>query len=159
MNVPLRSGVHPVNRLAAAVSVGEDRGAVDAARLEVIPLFASLAEADRAQVAEHTKPIEVGAGEHVATQDDFGYSFFAIEEGEADVLIDGETVGTLGPGDFFGEIALLCTGRRTAAVVSTTPMKLFSIFDRDFRRLEARIPELARALRASAGERLAAARA
>ena len=97
---------------------------MDAARLEVIPLFASLAEGDRVQVAEHTKPIEVGAGKHVATQDDFGYSFFAIEEGEADVRIDGETVGTLGPGDFFGEIALLCTGRRTAAVVSTAPMKL-----------------------------------
>ena len=75
---------------------------MDAARLEVIPLFASLAEGDRTQVAEHTKPVEVGARQHVATQDDFGYSFFAIEEGEADVRIDGETVGTLGPGDFFG---------------------------------------------------------
>jgi CRP-like cAMP-binding protein len=132
---------------------------VDAARLEVIPLFASLPETERELVAEHTKPIEVGPDEHVATQDDFGYSFFAIEEGEADVRIDDETVATLGQGDFFGEIALLCTGRRTAAVVSTTPLKLFSIFDRDFRRLEARIPELARTLRASAGKRLAAARA
>ena len=104
-------------------------------------------------------PCRVRGGERIATQDDFGYSFFAIEEGSAAVLIDGDAVGTLGRGDFFGEIALLCTGRRTAEVVSTSPMKLLSIFDREFRELETRIPELGRALRVSAGERLAAARA
>jgi CRP-like cAMP-binding protein len=142
-----------------AVRVGEDRRTVDPARLDAIPLFASLAEADKSLVAAHAEGITVPAGKEVATQDDFGYSFFAIEEGEADVRIAAQTVGTLGAGDFFGEIALLCTGRRTAAVVATTPMKLITIFDRDFRTVEARIPKLGRTLRAAAGERLAAARA
>jgi CRP-like cAMP-binding protein len=142
-----------------APALREDRRTVDAARLDVIPIFASLSEADKALIAELAEPVEVPANEPVATQNDFGYSFFAIEDGTADVRIDDETVGNLGRGDFFGEIALLCTGRRTAAVVSTSPMTLFSIFDRDFRQLETRIPELARTLRAFAGERLAAARA
>ena len=73
--------------------------------------------------------------------------------------VDDERVAQLGPGDFFGEIALLCTGRRTAAVVATSPMKLFSLFDRDFRQIEKQVPELGRELRRVAGERLAAARA
>jgi CRP-like cAMP-binding protein len=132
---------------------------VEVERLEAIPLFASLTKADKTLLSELAAPVEYGTGERVATQNDFGYSFFAIEEGSAVVLVDGDPVGTLGRGDFFGEIALLCTGRRTAEVVSTSPMKLFSIFDRDFRELETRIPELGRALRVSAGERLAAARA
>ncbi len=137
----------------------EDRHAVTAERLNAIPLFASLSEDDRALIAEVAGPVEVGTGAALATQHDFGYSFFAIEEGSAEVLVGDEKVATLGAGDFFGEIALLCTGRRTAAVVSTSPMKLLSIFEQDFRKIEARIPELARSLRASAGERLAAARA
>jgi CRP-like cAMP-binding protein len=142
-----------------APALREDRRTVDAARLDVIPIFASLSESDKALIAEVAEPVEVPSDQAVATQNDFGYSFFAIEDGTADVRIDDETVGKLGQGDFFGEIALLCTGRRTAAVVSTSPMTLFSIFDRDFRQIETRIPELARTLRAFAGERLAAARA
>jgi CRP-like cAMP-binding protein len=137
--------------------VGEDR-AVDPVRLEAIPLFASLPEPDRELIAGLTRPVEVAEGAEVATQNDFGYSFFAIEEGTADVRIDDESVGRLGPGDFFGEIALLCTGRRTAAVVSTSPMKLLSLFEQEFRQIESRIPTLARELRRAAGERLVAAR-
>jgi CRP-like cAMP-binding protein len=147
-----------VNEVAEASAVGEDR-AVDSTRLEAIPLFASLPGPDRAAIAELARPVAVADGQEVATQNDFGYSFFAIEDGTADVRIDGETVGRLGPGDFFGEIALLCTGRRTAAVVSTSPMKLVSLFEQEFRRLEKQIPALARELRRAAGERLAAARA
>jgi CRP-like cAMP-binding protein len=131
---------------------------VYAERLEAIPLFASLASEERELVGDLVDPVEAPAGHEVATQDAFGYSFFAIEEGTAEVRIDNQCVAQLGPGDFFGEIALLCTGRRTAAVVATSPMKLFSLFDRDFREIESRVPELARELRRVAGERLAAAR-
>ena len=132
---------------------------MDPARLEAIPLFASLPVPDRELIAEHAECVQVPDGKQVATQHDFGYSFFAIEEGTADVRIDDENVGRLGPGDFFGEIALLCTGRRTACVVATSPMTLFSLFEQKFRLLEKEIPALARELRRAAGERLAAARA
>jgi CRP-like cAMP-binding protein len=97
----------------------------------------------------------VPAGHEVATQGAFGYSFFAIEEGTAEVRVDDQAVARLGPGDVFGEIALLRTGRRTAAVVSTSPMKLFSLFEQDFREVESQVPTLARELRRKAGERLA----
>lgn len=127
-------------------------------RLEAIPLFASLAPEERELVADLVDPVRAPAGHEVASQDAFGYAFFVIEEGTAEVRVDDESVAQLGPGDFFGEIALLCTGRRTAAVVATSPMKLFSLFDRDLRQIEARIPELGRELRRVAGERLAAAR-
>jgi CRP-like cAMP-binding protein len=132
---------------------------VDAARLEAIPLFAALAPEEKAMIAEVAETLEVPSGRVVATQDDFGYSFFAIEDGTADVQVNDESVGRLGPGDFFGEIALLCTGRRTAAVVSTSPMTLLSLFDRDFRQIESRVPTLAQELRKAARERLEAARA
>lgn len=130
-----------------------------AKRLQAIPLFASLSSEERELVGDLVDPLGVAAGHEVATQDAFGYSFFAIEEGTAEVRVDGQSVAELGPGDFFGEIALLRTGRRTASVVATSPMKLFSLFDRDFREIEGRVPELARELRRVAEERLAAARA
>lgn len=130
-----------------------------AKRLEAIPLFASLPAEERELVGDLVDPLQVPVGHEVASQHAFGYAFFAIEEGTAEVLVDDGSVAQLGPGDFFGEIALLCTGRRTAAVVATSPMKLLSLFDSDFREIEARVPQLARELRRVAGERLAAARA
>jgi CRP-like cAMP-binding protein len=130
-----------------------------ATRLEAIPLFAALAPEERELVGELVDPVQAPAGHEVATQDSFGYSFFVIEEGTAEVRVDDVGVAQLGPGDFFGEIALLCTGRRTAAVVATSPLKLFSLFDRDFREIEKRVPELGRELRRVANRRLAAARA
>jgi CRP-like cAMP-binding protein len=132
---------------------------VYAKRLEAIPLFASLAPEERELIGELVDPVQAPAGHEVATQDAFGYSFFAIEEGTAEVRVDDQRVAELGPGDFFGEIALLCTGRRTAAVVATSPMKLFSLFDSDFREIESKVPTLGRELRRAAVERLEAARA
>jgi CRP-like cAMP-binding protein len=132
---------------------------VYAKRLEAIPLFASLAAEERELVGDLVDPVQVAAGHDVASQYAFGYSFFMIEDGTAEVRVDDVGVAQLGPGDFFGEIALLCTGRRTAAVVATSPMKLLSLFDRDFREIEAKVPGLGRELRRVAGERLAAARA
>jgi CRP/FNR family transcriptional regulator, cyclic AMP receptor protein len=128
---------------------------VYATRLEAIPLFAALPPEERELVGDLVDPLEVPAGHEVATQGAFAYSFFAIEEGTAEVRVDEQTVARLGPGDVFGEIALLRTGRRTAAVVSTSPMKLFSLFEQDFREIESQVPTLARELRRQAGERLA----
>ena len=100
--------------------------------------------------------VEVDAGAPIVTHGDFGYVLYAIEEGEADVQVDGaEAARTLGPGELFGEIALLVTGRRTATVVARTPMRLLSLFDSDFQRVRSRVPELERALRRLGGERLA----
>ena len=132
---------------------------MDASRLDSIPLFATLPPADKQLIASLTNTLEIATNKPVASQHEFGYSFFAIEDGTADVLVDGEPVAQLEPGDFFGEIALLCTGRRTAAVVAVTPLRLISMFEREFRQMELRVPEIARSLRQAAGRRLEAARA
>ena len=70
--------------------------------------------------------VEVEAGARVVTLDDYGTAIYFIEQGDAEVLPDGHVraTETLGPGDTFGEIALLLTGERSATVVARTPMQL-----------------------------------
>jgi CRP-like cAMP-binding protein len=98
--------------------------------------------------------VEVEAGAKAVTVDDYGGAIYFIEHGEADVLTGGgEPIQTLGPGDTFGEIALLLTGQRTATVVARTPLRLLSLSDQDFQRIRARVPELERSLRRLGVER------
>jgi CRP/FNR family cyclic AMP-dependent transcriptional regulator len=61
---------------------------------------------------------------------------------------DGAVVATLGPGDLCGEIGLLLTERRTAAIVAETPMRMLVLFDQTFRRLSREHPEFADVVRA-----------
>ena len=77
-----------------------------------------------------------------------------IEEGRAEVVRDGRRLAELGPGDFFGEIGLLVTGRRTASVVALTPMRLIVMFEQSFRRLEKELPTFAASVRAACAERM-----
>lgn len=126
---------------------------VQAALLETIPLFAGLPGEQRARVAELADEVSVPAGTAISRERDFGYHFYAIVEGGADVLHDGRTLAALGPGDFFGEIGLLVTGRRTASVVAREPTRLVALFDQAFRRLEADVPQFSVQVRAAAGER------
>ena len=69
------------------------------------------------------------------------------------MLDDGRTLAELGPGDFFGEIGLLVTGRRTASVVTREPTRLVAIFDKQFRRLQTEIPEFSARVREALGKR------
>jgi CRP-like cAMP-binding protein len=78
-----------------------------------------------------------------------------IEEGDADVIQDGEPVSKLHKGDFFGEIGLLATGTRTASVVASTPMRLLAMFSRDFQQIERKMPAVAEKLREAMRERVA----
>ena len=84
---------------------------------------------------------------------DFGHAVFAITSGTADVVHDGTVVNTLGPGDHFGEIAVLSGGRRSASVVATSPLTLVTVFNREIWRLEREAPELAATLRDAIAER------
>ena len=123
-------------------------------KLAEIPLFASLSKRDREQIARAADEVQVETGKHLAEQGRFAYEFMAIEEGTAEVTHDGERLAELGPNDFFGEIGLLETERRTATVTATTPLTAIVMFGPNFRHVERELPELAQQIRAAIGERL-----
>jgi CPA1 family monovalent cation:H+ antiporter len=129
---------------------------MDPARLASVPFFAGLSDDDLAALAEAMSEAEAFEGQMLAAEGDFGHALYVIESGTAEVSADGVTVRTLGPGDVFGEIAVLMSGRRTATVVATSPMRLLALFKRDVWALERRSPALAERLRALVAERLAA---
>jgi len=122
---------------------------VNSAGLATIPLFADMPEEERGRVAEVCNDLEVGAGETLVTEGDFGYAMFAIADGTAKVVRNETVIRTLGPGDVFGEVAILSGGRRTATVVATTPMRLITVMNRDVWRLERHVPDVGAALRAT----------
>jgi CRP-like cAMP-binding protein len=124
--------------------------------LAAIPLFVALDSEHLDALAAVASEVEAEAGRELTAEGDFGHALYAIERGTADVTRDGEAVRTLGPGDVFGEVAVLKSGRRTATVIATSPMKLIAIFKRDVWALEQRSPEAAERLRALVADRLAA---
>jgi CRP-like cAMP-binding protein len=130
---------------------------VNAAELVSIPLFAELTLNQRESVARLCEEIDIAAGDTLLREGDFGYAMFAITSGKAEVVQNGEVIRTLGPGDVFGEIAVLASGRRTASVVAITPMKLITVLNRDVWRLERDIPEVGTMLRSKVANHAGAA--
>ena len=122
-----------------------------------MPLFAGLDEAQRAAVAESVREVKIPAGDRLATQGEFAYDFFVIEQGRAEIRRGGDLVATVGEGDVVGEIGLLLTGTRTASIIATQPTTVVAMFTREFKRLEKQVPELAERLRATVRERMAGA--
>jgi CRP-like cAMP-binding protein len=108
---------------------------MDPDRLRAIPVFASLDSETLRGIAMFATESSVPAGKHLVKEGDYAYEFMAIEEGEADVVRGDETVATLGPGDFFGEIAVLEKTLRTASVVARTPMRLVTLSHWDLKRV------------------------
>jgi CRP-like cAMP-binding protein len=108
---------------------------MDPDRLRAIPVFASLDSETLRGIATFATESSVPAGKHLVKEGDYAYEFMAIEEGEADVVRGDETVATLGPGDFFGEIAVLEKTLRTASVVARTPMRLVTLSHWDLKRV------------------------
>ena len=127
---------------------------MDAARLRSVPLFASLSDHDRQRIAMWTDEIDIPAGKRLAAEGELAYEFFVILDGTAEVTHDGETLAELGPNDFFGEIGLLETERRTATVTATTLLTALVMFGPNFRHVEREMPELATKIRAAIGERI-----
>jgi CRP/FNR family transcriptional regulator, cyclic AMP receptor protein len=108
---------------------------MDQDRLKAIPVFAELDDETLRSVATFANETSVPAGRQLLNEGDYAYEFMAIEEGEAEVVRGGERLATLGPGDFFGEIALLEKTLRTASVIAITPMRLVTLSHWDLKRL------------------------
>lgn len=119
-----------------------------------MPVFAELSASELERVAQWTEVRHADAGDRLVGEGATGYSFFVIEEGSASVSTAGQDVGDLGAGDFFGEIALLGEGRRTATVTATSPVTYMAMFGSDFRQLEVECPSAAERIRQAMAERL-----
>ena len=96
-------------------------------------------------------------GAALTTQGDEGAEFFVIVTGDASAAVDGNEVGTIGPGGFFGEMALIDGGERVATVTATSPMQLLVLDRHDFNEmLELAMPQIAPKLLAVVGARMRA---
>ncbi|MCA1726911.1 MAG: cyclic nucleotide-binding domain-containing protein [Actinobacteria bacterium] len=123
---------------------------MDASELRAIPMFAGLSEADRRAIAGWADELTVEEGKHLVDEGRFAYEFFVIVEGSAEVRRADRVLGTLGPGDFFGELGLLGEGgTRTASVVATSPLRVIVMLNRDFAAMDRAMPAVAKRIRAA----------
>ena len=118
-------------------------------QLAAIRLFSGCNKTDLHRIAKSVDEISVDEGRVLTAQGDFGREAFVIVSGTARVDIDGTEVATLGPGQQFGELALLDGGPRTATVTALSPMELVVIDQRSFLSLLDEVPGLARRILAS----------
>jgi CRP-like cAMP-binding protein len=103
--------------------------------LQRIPLFAELEPRELERLSGSFKERSFPAGETVATEGEAGAGFFVIESGEASVSVHGEDRGRLGPGDYFGDVALIDEGDRTASITAQSDLKCYGLTFWDFRPL------------------------
>jgi CRP-like cAMP-binding protein len=127
---------------------------MDAADLAALPLFGGLSGDQLGRVATACQELHVEEGTVLLHEGDFGHAVFAIRTGTADVVHDGAVINSLGPGDYFGEIAVMSGGRRSASVVATSPLELVTIFNREIWRLEREAPEVTSVLRSTIAVRV-----
>ena len=127
--------------------------------LRQVGLFGGLSDRDLKRLVDTFKERIFDPGETIATQGERGVGFFIISEGTVEYSLDGTKIGTGGPGDYFGEIALIDDGPRTATIVALTEVKAYGMTMWEFRPLvedEASIAwellqVMARRLRAAGG--------
>ena len=103
--------------------------------LQKIPLFASLEPRELERLGGSFKERTFNAGETVASEGEGGAGFFVIESGEAVVSAGGEELRRLGPGDYFGDIALIDMGARTASILAESDLHCYGLTFWDFRPL------------------------
>ena len=107
------------------------------------PLFRNLSRSDLVALAKVTEDLEFDEGKVLAREGEIGHEFFVIVDGEVEVAKGGATVRNLGPGDFFGEIALIWDSpRRTATVTAAGTVRLFVLTRQAFRGLIDHHPDI-----------------
>jgi len=124
--------------------------------LAAVPLFATLGADELGELVTWFEVKTVSEGVRLAGEGAAGYSFFVLLDGSASVTREGEDLATLGPGDFFGELAILGNGRRTATVIATSAARLLVLFGTEFRLLQQRLPGVAARIEAAVRERVGA---
>jgi len=122
--------------------------------LQKVDLFESLSERDLKRVAESFKERAFSSGDVIATEGQRGVGFFVIGEGSVDYSVHGDKVGSGGPGDYFGEVALIDDGPRTATVTAATDVTAYGLTSWEFRPLVEENAEIAWELLQKMAQRL-----
>jgi CRP/FNR family transcriptional regulator, cyclic AMP receptor protein len=128
------------------------------AKIELIsqvPLFSRCSKRELEAIAGLADQVEREEGRVLVREGELGREFWVLVDGIADVARGGETVDTLGPGDFFGEIALVSNVPRTATVTAASPLIGLVISSRDFWRLLDESSGTQRKILETVGDRLA----
>jgi CRP-like cAMP-binding protein len=103
--------------------------------LQQIPLFADFDRGELERISRTFKDRTFEAGSTVVGEGKTGAGFFVIESGEATVSTRGGERGKLGPGDYFGEIALIDDGARSATVTADSELRCYGLTSWEFRPL------------------------
>ena len=127
-----------------------------ASDLTSVPLFTLLSEDERGEVADWFDAREVGPNTRLVGEGTTGMAFFVLVDGDAAVTTSEGKTTMLGPGDFFGEVALLTGGRRTATVTTISPVRVLVLVGDDFRRLTQTYPDVGAEIEATSQARLRA---
>ncbi len=123
--------------------------------LKNVPLFAGLDNRELEQIASSMRERRYKAGDTITQEGSGGAGFFIVAEGEAEVSVGGETKpATVGPGEYFGEIALLNDSLRTATLTARTDMLCYGMTPWDFRPLVETNSEIAWKLLSAMAEKL-----
>jgi CRP/FNR family transcriptional regulator, cyclic AMP receptor protein len=122
--------------------------------LKRVPLFGDLDNRELESIAASMRERTFGAGETVMEEGAGGAGFFVVDTGSAEVTVQGVHRGTIGPGDYFGEIALLTGSERTATITATTDLRCYGLTAWDFKPIVDANPSLAWKLLLSMAEKL-----
>jgi CRP-like cAMP-binding protein len=110
--------------------------------LKATPLLAELDRRELEEVGRLADEVDVPAGRVLMKEGETGQEFFVIIDGNVRIDRGGTTVRTLGPGDHFGEVALLSEGPRTATATAETPARLLVLAHREFHSLMSQFPSI-----------------
>lgn len=123
-------------------------------RLAAIRLLSECSRSDLERIAAITVEVDVPAGKVLTKQGESGHEFFVIEEGTATAAVEGGATARMGPGECFGELALLNQAPRSVTVTAETDMRLAVLDAREFGALMDEVPSVARGVLAAVAERL-----
>jgi CRP/FNR family cyclic AMP-dependent transcriptional regulator len=122
--------------------------------LATVPLFSGLSKRELQEVARAADEIDVAEGSEIVSEGRTGHEFFLIIGGNAVVKRGGRRIATLGPGQYFGELAILDRGPRSATVVAASDMRLLVLGQREFSGLLETLPGIAAKLLRAMAQRL-----
>jgi len=108
---------------------------MDPARLTAIPIFSELSGEEAKRLAAFASETSAAEGQMLMKEGDYSVELIAIEEGTADVIQDGATIASVGPGDLIGEMGLLERRPRNADVIASSPMRLIKLTHWEIRRM------------------------